>query len=506
MADSRLIMKNTMYMAMRMLLSMGVALYASRVVLEQLGVTDYGIYSVVAGLALTMNFFTSALSSAMQRYMSVEIATGRFGGMQHVFAASWGCVFMLAAAFLVVAESGGLWFLNTTLSIPESRIGDAHIVYQLALVISLIEMMRVPYDSLVIAHERMSFYAYNSILEVCLKLLMALMLSIVPGTKLLVYMVLLILVALTINGSYILFCHKRFPGLHFSLRTTRSRMSEISKFAGWNVLTSLSDIGYQQGTAMILNVFHGVTLNATLGITNQVKFAVTAFTRSVQSAANPQIIKSFAAGNHAEFSTLFQRISRVSFFLIMLVAVPVMINTPYLLNLWLPVTPPDVVTFVRLMAVFCMIDSLTGPLWVSMQATGKIKRYQIVISVLWLLCIPLTYLVFALGMPAYSMVLVLIGIDSVLIGVRILFTRHYCGIRVRTYLGGILLRILGVSIGAILLCGWVLVVDLSPLGLLFTSTAVWCIATALMVYTVGLTDSERKAIRAKIRRWRGISE
>lgn len=501
MADSTLIMKNTMFMAVRMLFSMGVSLFTSRVVLQQLGVTDFGIYSVVAGLALMMSFFTSALSTAMQRFMSVELATGRFGGMRQVFAASCGCIVVLAAAFLILAETGGIWFMNTTLSIPAGRLPDAHIVYQLALVIALIEMMRVPYDSLIISHERMSFYAYNSIFEVCLKLTMALMLALTPGTKLLVYMALLIAVALAVNCSYIWYCRRTFPTLRFSLRTSRANMLEIGKFAGWNVITSISDIGYQQGSAMILNVFYGVTLNATLGIANQVKFAVTAFTRSVQSAANPQLIRIFAAGERADFSLLFQRISRVSFFLVAAIGMPIIINAPYILQLWLSVVPPNGVAFVRLMVVFCMVDSLTGPLWVSMQATGRIAVYQIVISVTWLMCLPLIYLVFSLGLPSYWMMLVLIGINISLLTVRVLFTHHYCGVSLDSYLFGVLGRILLVAAGSCLPTSWTLILGLSPLVLLFTSTAVWCAALALMVYAAGLTATERAAVRSRISRW-----
>lgn len=501
MADSTLIMKNTMFMALRMLFSMGVSLFTSRVVLQQLGVTDFGIYSVVAGLALMMSFFTAALSTAMQRFMSVELATGRFGGTQHVFSASWGCIFVLAAAFLVLAETGGLWFLNTTLSIPPGRMADAHIVYQLALVIALIEMMRVPYDSLIISHERMSFYAYNSIFEVCLKLTMALMLALVPGTKLLIYMLLLIAVALAVNGSYAWYCRRTFPTLRFSLRTSRANMLEIGKFAGWNVITSISDIGYQQGSAMILNVFYGVTLNATLGIANQVKFAVTAFTRSVQSAANPQLIRTFAAGERSDFAMLFGHISRVSFFLVATIGMPIIINAPYILELWLSVVPPNGVPFVRLMVVFCMVDSLSGPLWISMQATGRIALYQVVISVSWLMCLPLIYLVFALGLPSYWMMVVLIGINASLITVRVFFTRHYCGVSLSSYVVGILCRILAVAAGAALLTSWTLVLGLSPLALLFTSTAVWCAAMAAMVYAAGLTGTERTAVRTRLSRW-----
>ena len=493
MADNKLIMKNTAFMAVRMLFSMGVSLYTSRVVLQQLGVVDFGIYTVIGGLALLMSFFTSALTAAIQRYMNVELALTKGRGMQQVFSACWGCIFVMIATFLVLAECGGLWFLHNELSIPPDRMADAGIVFQMSLVIVVLEMLRVPYNSLIIAHERMSFYAYNSILEVSLKLITAISLALAPGNKIIIYMWLLIGVAALINVSYILFCRRKMPDIHFSLRADRHQMITIGKFAGWNVLTSISDVAYQQGSAMILNIFYGVAFNASMGIANQVKTAVSSFTRSVQLAANPQIIKTFAAGQHTEFTALFMRISRVSFFLMLFLGMPILLNTEYILSIWLTVTPPMGVVFVRLMVIFCIFDSLTGPLWVSMQAAGRIASYQFVISSVWILSLPLTYFAFDRGLPSYWVLIIMISIVLLLLGVRVVFTSRYCKVSCATYLRGVSLPIAAVTVVATVipaLAAWHIA---HPLVRLLVTGSLWCVTMPAAVYLLGLTRQERAA-------------
>lgn len=502
MADNKLIMKNTLYMAVRMFLTMAVTLYTSRVVLAQLGVTDFGIYSVVGGLTIMMSFFTTSLVVAMQRYMNVELAAGTSDdGLQKVFGACWCCLVMMVGAFLLIAEVGGVWFLENELSFPEGKLPVARIVFQLSLVNAIFELIRTPYNSLIIAHEKMSFYAWNSILEVGLKLTTAICLSITPGNKLLIYMYLLIGVAVLINISYILYCRSQFPEIRFSFKHNKGQVREIGSFAGWNVLTSISDISWQQGSSMILNIFYGVALNATMGIANQVKGAVMNFTRSVQTASNPQIIKLFAAKQYDEFLTLFERISRISFFILLGVGIPIILNAPYILSIWLTVIPPHGVLFVRLMVVFCIIDSLVGPLWVSMQAVGRIAAYQIVVSVMWILCLPLCWLAFHYGLPAYWLILILITIDFVLLWVRVGFSAHYCGFTYGMYIARVCLPIAATSIASLVAPVAICFTDLTGFALLAATCATWLITFPTATYLLGITHVERSAIRKKISKY-----
>lgn len=494
MAENRRIFKNSLFMAVRMLITMGITLFTSRIVLEQLGVTGYGIYSVVGGLSLTMAFMTSSLTSAIQRYMNVELGINGGRNMLRIFASCCVCVFITALIVLVLAETAGLWFLNTYLSIPEGRMGDANIVFQLSLVIVMFEIFRVPYNSLITAYEKMSFYAYNSIIEAFLKLTAVICLSWIPGVKLIIYMLLLIAVATGITASYVIYCRMQFKNIRFSLNSPWSDTLEISRFTGWNVLTSISDISYQQGLSMILNIFYGVAFNATMGITNQVKTVVFSFTRSVQYASNPQIVQTFSSGNRTDYLRLFIQTSKLSYFLVFFIGLPLMLNMEYVLGIWLGEVPPQGALFARLMIVFCILDSLTGPFWISMQAYGKIASYQIVISVCWLLCLPITYLAYKFGGAPATLIAVMIGIDITTLAIRLVYNKICCGVAISTYLQKVLLRLVAVSIcGSLppLILWWIMS---GATSVFFATTACTLITVPASIYFLGLDSRERNAI------------
>jgi O-antigen/teichoic acid export membrane protein len=477
---------------------MATSLYTGRVVLQQLGIVDFGIYAVVGGLTMVMAFFTNALTTAIQRYMNVEL--GKSGGrnINLVFSASWLCVIAMTAIFLILAEGVGLWFLNNQLSIPPGRMGDAQIVFQMSMVIVIFEMLRVPYSSLIISYEQMSFYAYNSIIESMLKLVTVFLLSLVGGSKLLAYMAFLIGVAFIINISFIWFCKHTHPTIRYSRNVSYSQVKEISKFAGWNVLSSLSDISYMHGSSLILNMFFGVTFNATMGVANQVRTAVTAFTKGVQTAANPQIIQCYANGDHVSFTNLFTTISRIACYLILFIGTPILINTDLVLNTWLATLPPNAVTFVRLMIVFCIVDSLTGPLWVTMQACGKIAVYQIVISIAWLINLPITYIGYRAGMPHYWLLVVMIVFSAVITVIRLLFTRANCNVALRTYMRDVIRPIVATSAIAYIITLPLSLLNFNPWPQFFLTTGVWVIVFPTALWCVGITSAERATLKAKL--------
>lgn len=499
MANNRRIAKNSLYLAVRMLITLSISLYTSRVVLQQLGVTDFGVYSVVAGLSVIVAFITSSLTAAIQRYMNVEIGQTGGQGMQKIFAACCLCALICMIFILAFAESVGLWFLDNKLSIPPGRMTDARIVFQMSLVIVMIEVFRVPYNAMITAYERMQFYAYNSIVEAALKLTVVILLSVVGGNKLLVYMWLLIAVSLTITASYVLYCRYTIRHVRYSLNSSWGRVVEISRFAGLNMMTSVSDVAYQQGSSMILNIFFGVAYNATMGIVSQIKTAVFAFSGSVQLAANPQIVQLFTSGRHDEYKRLFMLTSRISFFLVLFIGLPIIINTDFILNLWLAKIPPSAVIFARLMILFCIMDSLTGPMWVSMQAFGRIAAYQIVISSVWLLCLPLTYALFKAGAPSYAVLCAMIAVDIMTLTVRMWFNRRYCKVTFTEYFKNVLVRIAAVSAAAFMMTYFSAMISDNPVVRFFISSAVSCITISLLVYFWGMLPSERATILSKMR-------
>ncbi len=500
MPDNKKIAKNSLYMAVRMLISMSISLYTSRVVLQQLGVIDFGIYSVVAGLSMLVAFINSSLTYAIQRYLNVELGLTGGKNMQSIFSACCLCLLLCSGLILILAETGGLWFLNHELDIPPGRMGDARLVFQLSLLIVIFELLRVPFQALITAYEKMQFYAYNSILEAALKLSVAICLTIFAGDKLIIYMGLLIAVAVIITGAYFVYCRVNFPGIHFSVKSPISNAIEIGRFLSLNLLTSIGDLSYMQGFPMVVNILFGVAYNATMGIANQVKTAVYSFTKSVQVASSPQLIQLFSAGNHDQFERLFIQTSRLSFYIVLFIGMPIMLNMPFLLDLWLVNIPPDACSFARLMIVFCICDSLTGPLWVSMQAYGRIAVYQLVTCLVWVTCIPIAFLTCKYGglAPAYSLV-VIIGVDIAVTAVRVVYNSRCCHIAVSTYLRQIVLRLLAVVVvsvpPAMIVAG---MID-NETARFFISSTVSCIATALAVLYLGISPSERAVIIGRLK-------
>lgn len=499
MKHNRLILKNSLFMAVRMIITMCISLYTSRVVLQQLGVTDYGIYNVVGGLALLASFLTTSLMAAMQRYMNVEL--GRIGtrDMQRIFSACCVCVAAFVIIFIIINETAGVWFLNNRLSIPAGRVHDANIVFQCSILIVGGELVRAPYNSLITVYERMSFYAYNSLIEAALKLTAVILLALSSGDKLIIYVWMMVGITVCVNISYIVYCRYNFGHLRFSLRSDIRQTLEIARFTGWNILTSIAEISYHQGVAMILNIFYGVVYNATMGIASQIRTAVMSFTRSVQYASNPQIVKAYSSGAIEDYRSLFIQTSRLSYYMVFFVGLPILLNTQAVLSIWLAEIPPQAAVFARLMVAFCIIDSLTGPLWISMQAHGRIASYQTLISILWICCLPATYAAFHYGLPPYALLIVLILLNMIILVVRVLYNRRYCGIPIRMYAGKVVTRLAAVS-----LCGAAVPAILAlyvpgTITRLIVTTAAVCVCVPAAVYAFGITSAERALVRSYLR-------
>jgi O-antigen/teichoic acid export membrane protein len=481
-----------------MILTMAISFYASRVILQQLGVVDYGVYNIVGGLVTLFTFFNHTISVSVQRYMNYELGSTGGKNMQQVFATSCACMLILVALLILFAETIGLWFLQNKLSIPPERAGDALIVFQISLLTIIIEIMRVPYHALIIAHERMSFFAYNSIVEAGLKLALIISLSIIPFDKLITYAILMACVSLTINTSYYIYCRKKFSNLHFSVRGSKAKLKEIGKFTCWNSMEGISEVGCQQGSNIILNIFYGVTLNATMGVATQIKAAIFSFTRDIQVASNPQIVKSYAAGAYDEFRTLVMQMSRLSFFLMFTIGLPLYLNVDTVLNIWLKELPPYCIEFVKLVVILRVVDSLIGPLWISMQASGHIRVYQTVTSIILLMNLPICYIAFKLGCMPYTLILIQIIIECILIVIRLLFVHHRCNLSIVEYLRKVILPIVKVvvvsSIVPILVSNY-----LDGIFGMFISIFVSVISVLTSIYCLGITSDERNFVKTKVK-------
>lgn len=444
-SNSKRIAKNTLLLYFRMILIMVVSLYTSRIILNELGVEDFGIYNLVAGVVILFSFLSNAMITATQRYLSIAIGKKDEKYIQAVFSTSLLSHFFLIFFIFLAAETIGLWLINAKLEIPADRMSATNFVYQLAILTTCVNIIRIPYNASIIANERMSFFAYVSIVETFLKLAVVWALAITPGDKLVIYSFLLLLVAIVIDIAYWYYCQRFLLANKFYLKTNKKLFVELTSFSVWNLFGGLADIGYKQGTNIILNLFWGVSINAVLGITNQIRNALVPFIGNLQLAVNPQMVKSYALGDYEYFKILVYRISKYSYFLMLIIVFPIIFNIDLILELWLKNPPEHAAIFAILTSVYCLVDSLTGPLWEAMQAGGKIKRFQIVTGICLLLNLPVSYLFLMYGYAPSVVLIIQIVITGFTVGVRVLFVKYYLQFSIRNYVREVIFPIVFVT-------------------------------------------------------------
>ena len=464
-----------------MLLIMAISLYTSRVILAELGVTDFGIYNLVGGIILLFVFLNNTLTSATQRFLNVAIGKKDTDHAQRVFTACFKLNIYVSVVTIILANTIGLYFLQKVLSIPTNRESAAFWTYQLAILTTVVSIIRIPYNGLIIAQERMSFYAYTSIIETVLKLIIVLALSLIRYDKLIVYSVLSLCVITLITLWYIVYCKKHFIECKTNKTIDKNLIKEIGSFSGWGLLGSIGDIAYKQGTSFLVNIFYGVGLNATIGITNQVRTALYSFVSNVQVAANPQIVKSYTCKEIDHYQSLVFNISKYSYFLILLISMPVMINVDLILNIWLKNIPDYTNIFIILTLIFSLIDSLSSPLWTTMQATGNIKWYQIITSICLLLNIPITYICFKIGYAPYFVMIVQIIITIITLIIRVIFSHMMASLNWKLYIEYTIKPIIAVTIATtpiivlivLSTASWIRLAASITIGTVAILTAVW---------------------------------
>lgn len=439
--NNKRIAKNTLMLYVRMILIMLVSLYTSRVILKALGVEDFGLYNVVGGVVVLFTFINNAMVTSTQRFLNFEIGRNDIEEAQKVFSASLNIHFLIAGIFFLLAETVGLWFLNQYIQIPDGRETAANWVYQFSVIVSILNIVRSPYNAAIIAHEHMSFYAYVSIIEVILKLAIVYMVYLFAD-RLIAYAFLMMLVTLIVLGAYYIFCRKKYQICKYRFEYDKKRYLSLASFSGWSLFGSLANMGASQGINIILNMFFGVAVNAAMGIANQVNAAVYQFVSSFQTAFNPQIIKSYAAGDRTYFISLIMNTSRYSFLLLFLLALPIYICCPEILSIWLGTVPEYAVEFCRLMLLFLLIDAVQGPLWVSAQATGKIKNYQILMSVLILLNLPITYVLLVFFKNPEIALIVRVAVNFITAVARVIYLNHLYDFPIWIYMKEVIFRCL----------------------------------------------------------------
>ena len=444
--NNKRIAKNTLLLYFRMLFMMVVSLYTSRVILNALGVEDFGIYNVVGGVVSMFTVISGSLSAAISRFITYELGKGDQSKLNKIFSASVTIQLLLSLIIVVLIESVGVWFLNAKMTIPADRMAAANWVLQFSIITFVINLISVPYNAAIIAHERMSAFAYISILEAVCKLAIAFLIMISPMDKLVFYAILMCVVSVVVRFAYGHYCKKHFTECTYHFHWDKDILKKMFGFAGWNFIGASSAVLRDQGGNIVINLFYGPSVNAARGIANQVNSAIMGFVSNFMTALNPQITKSYASGDRDYMMTLIFQGARLSFYMLLLLSLPVLINTHYILVLWLKLVPEHAVLFVQLILIFAMSESISNPLITAMLATGKIRNYQIVVGGLQMMNLPISYVCLRLGCMPESVLIVAIVISQCCLAARLYMLRRMIGLSFIQYMKNVYINIVVVAL------------------------------------------------------------
>ena len=496
--NNKRIAKNTLLLYFRMLLMMFVTLFTSRVVLDKLGVTDYGIYNVVGGVVAMLGFLNSSMSNAVQRYLSFEIGKNNEAGVNRIFNVSLFAHVGIAVFVFVVMEIVGVWYLNTHMNIPAERMDAANWVLQCSIFTTLFTIVQVPYNAIIISKEQMGIYAYISILEVVLKLLVVYMLAIGNFDKLKLYSVLIMVVTIGIVMIYRFYCTRKYKEAKFKFIKDWNLLKQIVGFASWNMLGELAWVFTGQGVNIILNSFFGPVVNAARGLAEQVNGAVNRFVANFQTAVNPQLIKNYASDQLGEMKTLLFRSTRFSYYLLLALSLPIILKMDFILHLWLKEVPDYTTGFCQLVLVSSLVSTLSNLLAQVARAYGKIRNYQIIVSIFLFLNFPLSYIVLKFGCSPLSTMFVDIGVNAMLLFVRLRLTNRMIQMTYGSFIRNVLFPVIIVTAVALVI----------PLTIYFMldnsiiSFIIVCLVSFISVgvstYALGMNANERQYILAAI--------
>ena len=497
-ANSKRIAKNTLLLYVRMLFLMLISLYTSRVILNALGVEDYGIYNVVGGVVTMFSMLSGSLSAAISRFITFELGTGDTEKLKKVFSSSVTIQAGIALFIIIIAETLGLWFLNEKMVIPVNRITAANWCYQFSIITFAINLISVPYNAAIIAHEKMSAFAYISIFEAIGKLLIAWLIIVNPIDRLVFYGGMVTILATFVRIIYGWYCKCQFEECKYHFVYDNELLKRMFGFAGWNFIGASSAVLRNQGSDIILNIFFGPTVNAARGIAVKMDSVITQFVNNFMMALNPQITKSYASGEKDYMFKLIFQGARYSYYILLLLGLPVLLNTHYILVIWLKLVPEHTVLFVQLILILGMSECISSPLITSMLATGKIRNYQIVVGGLQMMNLPIAYLCLYWGAIPETVVIVAIVISQCCLAARLYMLKGMIGLKIKSYLKNVYCNVIAVTLIAALL-PVVLAYNLSENFITFTTNVLVAELCAIIseLY-IGCSKEERLFIYQKL--------
>lgn len=488
------IAKNTLILYVRMLFLMLISLYTSRVNLAALGIEDFGIYNVVGGVVGMFSILTGSLSAAIGRFITFELGKGNKEKLKAVFSSAVTVQLLLSLTVILLAETAGLWFLNSQMNIAEERMLAANWVYQFSIATFVINLISIPYNATIIAHEKMSAFAYISIFEGLGKLAVAFLITVSPIDRLIFYAALLFTISVAVRLMYGQYCKHNFEECAVKLHYDNTLLKQMFGFAGWNFIGASSAVLRDQGGNILLNIFFGPAVNAARGISQQINNAVTGFVTNFMTALNPQITKSYASGDNDYMMSLIYQGARYSYYLLLILALPIILNIDYILSIWLKEVPEHSGFFAQLTLIYAMSESISNPLITAMLATGKIKEYQIIVGGLQMLNLPVSYILLKMGTSPETVLFVAITISQCCLTARLVMLRKMIGLSVREYLKKVYFNVITAT--ALALPIPVLVQNTLPGGFAqFIINCTVCILCAgLSITFVGCSRAERKRL------------
>lgn len=497
MSNNKRIAKNTMFLYIRMGLSMFVGLYTSRIILQALGVEDYGIYNIVGSFIVAFTFISGPLGTATQRFLNFELGKDEEGRLNRVFNLSLYAYVVLAAILFLIIEIAGVWFLNNKMQLPMERMSAATFAFHMSLLTLLLNLIKTPFESLIIAYEKMSFYAYISIADVLLKLLNAFMLLYVAVDKLKLFSINILVITLFSGCVTAFYCVRNFKKIW--IENPRKNwdlplFKELMSFSGWSLFGSVASMTANQGLNILLNLFFGVVVNAAMGIASQVNSAIIQFVGNFQVAFRPQLVKYYAQGNFDALKSLIINTSKYSYLLLFAVVCPVCFNIDLLLKLWLKNPPEYAAEFCIMMLIYALLETLSAPMWMTVQATGKIKKYQIAISCVMSLNIVFSYFFLKAGFAPVTVLAIKCCMDIFYLIVRLVFMKIKIDFSISTFMIKTIFPVFIVSVASVSCVYIMSKFVLNDVARLFATTGVFVVVYITLVLLIVLNRNERSGI------------
>lgn len=501
-SDNKRIAQNTAVLYLRMLVMMFIGFFTARVMLNALGVNDYGINNVVGGLVSMFSLLSSSLSSATSRFMTFGLGKGDLGNLKKIFSTTVNIHIILAIVVVMAIETIGVWFLNHKMTIPSDRLYAANWVLQCSVVSFAIGLLSVPYNSAIIAHEKMSAFAYMTIFDAVFKLIIVFCIYYYSGDKLILFSFLMLLQSIIRQAIYWIYCKRKFTECVYTYGRDRELEKSIFNFAGWNFIGCTAGLMKDQGVNVVINLFTGPTVNAARGIAMQVNGIINQFTGNFMMALNPQITKSYAVGDFLRMHQLIYQGTRLSYYLFMIFAIPVFFEIQNILYIWLGQVPEHTILFARLVLILSLAEIISNALITAQLATGKIKKYQVVVGGILLLNLPISYFLLYIGMIPEITIIVAIVISQICLAARLWFLRSMIKFSIRQFLKNVYFNVVIVTVIASVLPSICYITINSSIIRFFTICIVSVISSMITIYFIGCCKEERGMVKVYISKLR----